>query len=514
MPRGESRIYRQAAAGSAALLRSLAESKTPFTEPVSAICGGPTTFTLANLEEAEELLQKARVYAAQQALPLSPRISAPVLAQAIGDYYFYNIGAEAPWLGTALKVTLANLWTDSDGSDRTQSQKQLNCAVTAAGLLEMLEATKLAFSASDGGRVEFGSHNWSASGDVERAFNELMASYAGRGRRLRVAREVKQNIMGTLQKTFEGVSRILQGEAPASVPSLSGMLLARIPPREPIAFWAGLWARLFLLVHAGAARQENPGQIVLLREVPWARDNLEEVRREALDTLYWTKEWRRRQPPTTLRHLIVERPIVTIPNRSAVTSVPLIVDSITWFIESSLFGYQPRSSPRLSDNVLRTVVSEPFEEEIASLFSSHGFRAGKVTEEGAWMVEGEPFLLRHPSGIVPPGEMDVLAVREDKQIVLLIECKVLDMPFTESKLRNLLSKVGAQDAEGFYVKLRKKAAWLREVIQLRQFDDDAFVSVLVLDRRSPGISERLEGVLVCDAKTLKEELIPMILAHE
>lgn len=59
-----------------------------------------------------------------------------------------------------------------------------------------------------------------------------------------------------------------------------------------------------------------------------------------------------------------------------------------------------------------------------------------------------------------------------------MECKVLALPFTHSKLLNVAQKLGPVDSESFHSKLQRKAKWLRATAT---FKDVELLSLLVVD---------------------------------
>jgi hypothetical protein len=513
MTTGRIRIYRQAATGSRLLLEHFASDTAPFNDSINTISQGSTTIFLTSHDDAATFAQSAMLHARTLAARLSPRIIVPILLQAITDFYYRGIGQDVPWIGTALKLTVANLWNETNPNGRrTDSQKQLREAVAASGLAELLSGIALAFAASDGGRVEINGSDWTSEGDVDRALREFNTSFAARGRRLRTASAASQ-LLEQYDTTMKGIAKVLAGSNPADVSELSHTLLSHIPNGEPVAFWVGLWARLNIIFNLAVLPDDDFESVVIMHELPSARRDLNANERRAIDELYWTRAWRQAQPTWMLRHLIADRPILVIPERGMLTSAGIAADSITFFLESALFGYQDQSPSRLSANAFKSAVSEPFEKRIESLLLDRGFRAGQVTDRGVWNTSNGAVPLQNSLGEPPPGEIDVLAASRKHGIVLLIECKVLGMPFTESRLRNLLSKIGPEDAESFFSKMRKKAAWLRRVSEFHDFDDGAFVSMLVLDRRSPGMQRGSPNIIVCSEEDVRDVILPNILAH-
>jgi hypothetical protein len=153
-----------------------------------------------------------------------------------------------------------------------------------------------------------------------------------------------------------------------------------------------------------------------------------------------------------------------------------VADSLNNFIEQSVMGYTPGGVDIKCDDVFRRAISVPFETDVIAMFKSAGWAAGSVSMEGVWSV-GNEVLVRPDAPC--PGEIDVLARSPCGNLYLLGECKVLSDPMTASTLRNVVSKLGADDSEGFHSKLDKKAKWLHS---LARFSQALIEPVLIVDR--------------------------------
>jgi hypothetical protein len=168
--------------------------------------------------------------------------------------------------------------------------------------------------------------------------------------------------------------------------------------------------------------------------------------------------------------------------------------------------YPGASGIPLSSECFRSVISLPFEARVQSVLTSAGFRAGRVNEKGTWFPQNErPVNISVHAGTSIPGEIDVLAVHPDGRIVVC-ECKVLAIPWDDKRLRNVLGKLGKEDAEEILSKVIRKLAWIRLVesnlVSCRIRDRAA---IIVLDRPWPGIGMSDE-VSIVDITMLDQSL--------
>jgi hypothetical protein len=81
------------------------------------------------------------------------------------------------------------------------------------------------------------------------------------------------------------------------------------------------------------------------------------------------------------------------------------------------------------------------------------------------------------------------------------ECKVLSAPTEASRLRNVASKLGPEDAESFRAKLRRKVEWAERLGRNLVPTFDGAMGLIVLDRFWPG-SLHDEGERVVDLEFL------------
>jgi hypothetical protein len=109
---------------------------------------------------------------------------------------------------------------------------------------------------------------------------------------------------------------------------------------------------------------------------------------------------------------------------------------------------------------------------------------------GSWQTTNGIEHLASRTGEPCPGEIDCLAVSEQGEVVVL-ECKVLNLPLTIGTLRNVVLKLGPDDTEGFHAKLRQKVQWIRTVLGVQ-----AVHAAIVVDRLPPLLEAGLEHAVI------------------
>lgn len=149
-----------------------------------------------------------------------------------------------------------------------------------------------------------------------------------------------------------------------------------------------------------------------------------------------------------------------------VTSPVLIADSINYFIEKHLFSYQTHDTDiKLPSKVIKAVafknaISEPFEQKFIEYFRNLGFTAGHVSEKEVWKTQNGNIDMKSSNSNLY-GEIDVLAYPKNLEMLLLIECKVLNEAEDTHSYKNLIVKL-KDDSEAFSNKLIKEGQQLKE----------------------------------------------------
>src|SRR5262249_59339967 len=83
-----------------------------------------------------------------------------------------------------------------------------------------------------------------------------------------------------------------------------------------------------------------------------------------------------------------------------------------------------------------------FERAVAAVFRKHGFLAGEVSQSGTWKTPEGDTLLVHKQGARVPGQIDVLALHQERSALFVVECKVLALPHNANRARNIILKIG------------------------------------------------------------------------
>jgi hypothetical protein len=161
-----------------------------------------------------------------------------------------------------------------------------------------------------------------------------------------------------------------------------------------------------------------------------------------------------------------------------------LLDSVTWFVEASIFGYPDAGGSELPAAVRQRAISNVFESAAATAFARHGFAAGRVTDNCVWQLSS-PETLVTPDNTPIPGEIDILAVNERPHKVFVGECKVLNTPHSPAEMRSLRAKLGRADDSSFYGKLQRKLDWVRRCTRFRGWPEEAFEGFFWSDRLNP-----------------------------
>jgi hypothetical protein len=324
-----------------------------------------------------------------------------------------------------------------------------------AGALEQLESIQAVFENYGDGRVDLrGDGPYPLDDKMYRAFIDLRETFKLRAKVFRTSEETKRAVLDRPDLAMDAILNILRGDDPRHQQVFANTLLGELTREEPRQFWASLFASLFLMGVVSFARAHVTNDLFgvsLIETSAWEYPGVENalLLQRSTEGLFWTREWYERMvdgSANSMNNLIVARPILRLVNNVDLfaTSPPLISDSITWFIEESVMRYEGRGGVPLSESVFDRLVSAPFETAIRDLFRRHGFLAGRVTQNGAWLIEEgklgaselllgkkwkqSPALI-HLSGEKCPGEMDVVAYHPSKAYLVVIECKVLGFPF-------------------------------------------------------------------------------------
>jgi hypothetical protein len=318
---------------------------------------------------------------------------------------------------------------------------------------------------------------------TERAFLYQAHSTAERGRALRTLSEFKKAATGavTFLKALQEVNR---GAEPGSLAPFRGTVLEMVagPHDAPAKL---LWKKLLNLANmvvavsiAAIERKVDPESATLLFDPKMRLHEIHEdwVISEATD-LTWTVDYVQSRLTDWPSNLIVERPIIVI-NGKWQTNTRLLMESMVWWIECAILQYGDAEQCGWASRCRQHFVSTPFEKAIIAKMRADGMQAGSVSMEAQeWDTGNENISLI--SRYALPGEIDCLAVNERARKVYILECKVLDEPYTLEKARKRHQKLTSRADKGFQAKLTRKAAW---VSALERFQGYTVIPKIIVDR--------------------------------
>ncbi|MCB0196135.1 MAG: hypothetical protein KDJ65_29560 [Anaerolineae bacterium] len=508
-----SRLYRQAKEGSETLLFGLQTKPNPLEPTIKAISNKKSIY-LSETKDSRSNLTTAHAHLRKLSKNISPYIAVPILVQAITDFYYNDFSQKnLEWLGTALKIALSFIWKNvhRQNISVSKSVSDLEDVIVAAAVYEQLFFLNEIHEVYGQGDAELrGNGFYTTDDNIWRAFQELYRTFEDRGKAKRSLIDSTQVLNLQPAEALHAIYSVLSGESPKEQIIFKDTIFELIPESDPPEFWAGLWVRLLLMIRTFEVRRfvtDNPFGIALFEThaVAYPKGMDSKLIQLASMHTFWNVAWykkRIRDTVSNVNNMIVERPLVRVSSENDlfVTSSILIADSINWFVEESIMRYPNRGGVPLSDVVFRKGISESFEIQVRRTLARFLFITGYVNEKGVWFIEDEDkhFPLVSQQGIPMPGEIDVLAYHPVTYELLVIECKVLGMPFSKQKLRNVISKVGKTDEEGFHRKLGKKLDWLKSTDVFSFFPVSQFIGLIVLDRIMPGMEKGEFGVVNFD----------------
>lgn len=431
----------------------------------------------------------------------------PVIMEAVGKIY-YGSYKQYRVYGTTFKRALAYFW---DNIFRFHGeQKNINQIIRLLfrcfALEELYSYKKIFWAIPD-------FYCFFCKGYIEvpeifmDSIFELGKLNAGRGKRLRVAESNSKLMNATGIDYFKALFGVLQGENPQKISVFKGTFYEKIPGIENAEckkFWQELFFRYSFYI-AALLESEEGTDVILFREFGV---ELPEgfITQESVKNSFWQREWFQKQSRERYGNLIVERPIMRISeNGDFATSPVLIGDSINSFIEKQIFNYATRNSDiRLPSEIFRTAFSEPFEQNCIDYFRSLGFTAGHVSEGEIWKTQNGNINMKTVETSLY-GEIDVLAYQPEREVLLLIECKVLNDVEDTRTYKNLIAKL-KEDSEGYKDKLLKKEAWLKEAFSIYYKKDIEPVLILLTDIPLPVIEFDDNKIIYTDFVKLKRTM--------
>jgi hypothetical protein len=508
-------MYEQAERGSAELFR-LSNRPHPFSKAISTIFGDSKNITIRSREEALIYSSLAYDFASLLLRKIQPYYAIPILMQAVNDFYYGPYKRQPMWIGTAFKTSISLVWGNlyHNHSTNLYSLERIADGVAASSIYEQLFCLQTCFMAGIEGVVKVNPDGFSYSGELKQFSFEWNEAFEKRGELHRTLEDSLKTIWKEPTAVVTSLQNILSGQRPSDQIIFKNTIFGEIPFGESIEFWAGLYTRYLLCMNATYLRSKiDTNQIgicvlpskMIIPQIELDVNILDVLKNSARD-LAWEYTWY----SPFLRHekvqnMIVYRPLIPISKNQDlfVTSFHHAGDSLNWFVESSVMGYDFIDSVKLSKEVFGKLVANKFEEKVISIFNDKGFCAGRVNDAGVWENGNGRQLLTNDNEKMP-GEIDLLAYNESKRLVVIGECKVLSLSGSPTTIRNIIYKIGDLDSEGFHSKLRRKIQWIENTTYFKKITEGSFVGILILDREFPGMHHK--DHIVIDLDNLKNAL--------
>ena len=491
-----SRLYRQASEHSDYILNSIGTAQSLLGHAVREV-SQRRTIRIYNLDDSRKWLNRARKVEMDVANSIDPRIAIPSLVELVDKIYYVGEKRQMLWLGAATKRAIALLWNGvlKHRIGRTNSTKAVARLLGLCYLNTQLNSLEMLYENFTTGEASLSDLGLKASSEMGFWLEEMNDAYSKRGMLHRTLDSSGRSLLLRGDECILSIPKILAGSPPADFPVFKDTLFAEVPASEHPGFWNGLLARLVMMriaIYSRAQVTEDQFGLALIGDVMTVmRGKIpQQALKEALQHCFWQKDWyqTRFRNNYDLHNTFVDRPALRIsyePNLY-VTTTWAIADSINWFVEASVLAYSHAGGEKVSESIFNHFIAENFEDNAAQELRKWGFRAGHVTENGYWEGSGES--LRHSQGDACPGEIDVLAVNADNRLVIIGECKVLALPDSPSRMRNILSKINDVDDSNFHKKLNKKLQWIKGVEPFSALESNNFRTILILDRKFPGLN--------------------------
>lgn len=465
-------------------------------------------YTLKKESDVDNLLRKITLETKKRAQEIKKDWSIPIIIETIGHLY-YGKEQNNISFGTTYKRALVYLWQSNNN--------KMSCEKNEVGLIEVLElcyvieslySIKRVFLFSNDLKVDYCDGYFKCNNKYYIIAKELQKLNQGRGKRLRIA-EVNNKLM--LEKHIEfgsALDSVLEGQSPKNLEIFKDTFYEEIPGvshKECRKFWQELNLRhkIFMMACMDNAKKSMESVDDLFTLVNIFPEYLIEVpegylTQDIVYSVFWNKDWINSKIDEVYSNLIVERPILRITQDGYfATSPALIGDSINLFVESQIMKYSDRSSKiNLPDLIFKKTISEPFENEVIKEFRDRGFFAGHVTERGIWKCQNGNININWSDTEKLYGEIDCLAYSPDNQLVILIECKVLNDVRNQRNYKNLISKI-IEDSESFQKKILEKSNWIVSALSNYYKTDITIINAILTDISLPIINFPNDEIIFC-----------------
>ncbi|WP_409366803.1 hypothetical protein [Lysinibacillus sp. 38-6] len=495
--------------------------KYPYADVIKQFTNDKSSLDFNNFNEVELCIESLKTFITEKCEKIDPEFALPRLIQVYTN--FYSIGPRDPvWLGIAVKSTVTFIWGNikkqsfNNNEDNLTLLKEVILLVSA---LENLEnSLYLRWFINE--PFKLNEEGIQGSKQFHEAMNEIYTAF-NEGLLQRTWKDYSQVFLSSHDEALKAVEKIISGESPKKQQIFKNTIFGSIGGSEPFEFWAGIWARLHLALISAYKRNEGTSGsdiigVTLLPDSAFIKNgitidiNKQRKLQNSIMELFWNNTWYQQNNNLSRKEMLIYRPILRIRenNTNYTTSFFLLMDSLGNFIENSIMGYEG-SSVRLSQKFREKFISEHFEKRIIDKFRAAGFISGSVLTNGEWRI-GETTIQLNVKGQSLRGQVDVVAYHSEKKILVILECKVYELPGSHKQMRNLLKKFGIGDKSKINKKLCEKVDWLKQTDYFYSKELTSFHG-FILDRRFPGMFH--DDFLVLDEKLL-DELIIQLLSYD
>jgi hypothetical protein len=485
-----SRLYRQAGEIADELLRNM-QVPVPLGEAVACLrdAGLDLTFRPGELDRPIEAL---RIAVERQVDSISPYHAIPALFGAVASFDTPRPAAAAAFKVLAVRL-YGRIWTDAPGTSASRM-----ALVRAARLVyaeRLLGTIRLAWTVQPSGQAEITPEGMAFDAETNDLLQASGHAAAGGGLLQRFSGDPTRRMHKDPEGFLLGACGVLAGDSPARKRVFAGTYLSALPGASVARdYWAALASRLLLLQivrrFAGEVHDDPRGiailglsGAVLYGPVAGrlAKRDYALLQRE-VNACSWERGWLRDVVSGRgEQNAFVERPMCRISStrRLFVTSERNVADSITMLTERAVGPYSGRRRAALPGRTFERLVSRPFEVITVKLFREHGFIAGEVTGNGAWLTQDGT--VQPPAGIPrPPGQIDLLAWHPTGYL-LVGDCKILQLPHSETSWINLWKKLH-EDEQGFHGKITANTEWAVKFLSATGRAAPRVAMALILDQ--------------------------------
>lgn len=446
-----------------------------------------------NSNEIKLILDKLKKETSMLAETISVYHSLPILIETVTQCY-YSGPNELKEMGMGIKKAISLIWKnkiDNNVFSESKSLKDIKKLVSYCFQIERLETLLHVYMLYEDNKND----KEVTDNDIYEFMRKFQKKSLLKFRTVDFSVEV---FLENYSEALHSIIKVINGTEPKDISLFSNTIFCEIPSNN-INFWSGLWARLILLKVSLQVR-EHVGLdymgVCIFEEIPINTnfsDKNKKIINKEIENCFWTKSWYIKNLDKDLSGLIVERPVLRISDELFISSFTTIVDSISWYIETTIMNeqYPDSSGKKIVDkngkriDLFKKFVSGSFENEISEILEKYGFLSGNVNDKGLWKTAKGDIKLYNAHAALP-GEIDVLAYHKEQKILLVIECKVLAFIRDYNRLKNMLNKTGASDSEKFHHELRKKISWVESTDYFKyEIYKEGIVGVICLDHDFP-----------------------------